>query len=254
MASLSLRDFWRGKLPLPHGFSPRRGGVSVAPFDGLNLGLSVGDDPQAVGSNRERVAAAFGFSLARVARLNQVHGAQVRFAEAGVIGVEGDALVSDDPGWLLAISAADCLPVLMLDSATGAVAAAHAGWRGVAAGVVLATVRALVARTGSDPCRFQVWLGPAIQGGCYQVGPEVVAALLADPTVPAAVARDDPQVAGRYRLDVPAAVRAQLLALGVPASAIEQSSVCTHCHPGCFSFRRDGRASGRHWALLHALG
>jgi YfiH family protein len=249
---LQPTDFWRGGLPVPHGFSPRVGGVSVAPFATLNLGMSVGDEVAAVAENRKRVAAAFGFDLERVARLNQVHGATVVRAREGVIGSEGDALISDDPSWLLAISAADCLSVLLFDTATGAVAAAHAGWRGVAHGVVRNSVEALTRAFGSDPKRLQVWLGPAIQGPCYQVGPEVVAAVLADSAVPAAVAVADPLAGDRYRLDVPAAVRAQLLALGVREDAISASEVCTHCHPGCYSYRRDGRQSGRHWALLRA--
>jgi len=254
MAGPPLADFWRGGLPVAHGFSPRSGGVSAPPFDQLNLGMSVGDDPQAVQRNRERVAAAFGLPLERVARLNQVHGAGVHRVAAGVTGLAGDALVSDDPSWLLAISGADCLPVLLFDPTTGAVGAAHAGWRGVAAGVVRATVEALATNFGSDPARLQVWLGPGIQGPCYQVGPEVVAAVLADAVVPASVAVADPSVADRQRLDVVAAVRAQLLALGVAEAAIASSGVCTHCHPGCFSHRRDGRASGRHWALVRARG
>jgi YfiH family protein len=254
MAPLRPSDFWRGPLPVPHGFSPRHGGVSADPFATLNLGLSVGDDPSAVAINRGRVAAAFGFSLDRVVRLNQVHGTEVVRAIDGVTGREGDALVSDDPRWLLAISAADCLSVLMLDHGTGAVAAAHAGWRGLAAGVVRASVERLTLHFGSDPARLQVWLGPAIQGPCYQVGPEVAAAVLADPLVPADVLSHDPQAADRYRLDVPAAVTAQLLGLGVPAAAISASEVCTHCHPGCYSHRRDGRNSGRHWAVVRARG
>jgi polyphenol oxidase len=254
MEGPALADFWRGGLPVAHGFSPRSGGVSAPPFDALNLGMSVGDDPEAVERNRVRVAAAFGAPLARVVRLNQVHGARVHRAGVGVTGLAGDGLVSDDPTWLLAISGADCLPVLLFDPASGAVGAAHAGWRGVAAGVVRATVEAMVAGFGSDPGRLQVWLGPGIQGACYQVGPEVVAAVCADAAVPAAVAVADPVTADRYRLDVPAAVRAQLRALGVADAAIEASDVCTHCHPGCFSYRRDGRASGRHWALVRARG
>jgi polyphenol oxidase len=251
--ALSEGDFERGPLPVAHGFSPRAGGVSRAPWDTLNLGLSVGDDPAAVAENRRRVAAAFAVAPTQVARLDQVHGATVHVAGEGASGRDGDAWIGDDPAWLLVVSGADCLPVLIVDGRRGAVAAAHAGWRGVAAGIAAATVAALTRRFGSDPADLQVWLGPAIQGPCYQVGPEVVAAVRADRTVPASVAWPDPGSAGRWRLDVPAAVRAQLEAAGVPAARIAASSTCTHCAADrCFSHRRDAGRTGRHWAVIRA--
>jgi polyphenol oxidase len=255
VAALRPEDFERGPLPVPHGFSPRAGGVSRAPWQALNLGASVGDDPSAVAENRRRVAAAFGVAPARLARLDQVHGAAVHVAGEGAVGSDGDAWVSDDPAWLLVVSAADCLPVLLVDRRRGAVAAAHAGWRGAAAGIARATVDALARHYGSDPADLQAWLGPSIQGPCYQVGPEVVAAVLADPSVPAEAAWPDPHSAGRWRLDVPAAVRAQLEAVGVPAERISASATCTHCASDrCFSHRRDAGRTGRHWAVVRAPG
>jgi polyphenol oxidase len=255
MGELTPADFERGPLPVAHGFSPRGGGVSAPPWHTLNLGASVGDDPAAVVENRRRVARAFGAELENVARLDQVHGAAVFEAAKGVTGREGDALISDDPGWLLAVSAADCLPVILVDVRRGAVAAVHAGWRGVVAGVAAAAVQALGRRYGSDPADLQAWLGPAIQGPCYQVGPEVVAAVRADPTVPAAIAWPDPGSAGRWRLDVPGAVRAQLEAAGLAPAAIAASATCTHCAADrCFSHRRDAGRTGRHWAVVRAPG
>jgi polyphenol oxidase len=246
-------DFERGPLPVAHGFSPRAGGVSRAPWDTLNLGASVGDDPAAVAENRRRVAAAFGVGPERLARLDQVHGASVHVAGDGAIGLDGDAWISDDPAWLLVVSGADCLPVLIVDRRRGAVAAAHAGWRGVAAGIAAATVDALSRRFGSDPGDLQAWLGPAIQGPCYQVGPEVVTAIRADPAVPASAAWPDPRVAGRWRLDVPAAVRAQLEAAGLSPGMVTASTTCTHCAADrCFSHRRDAGRTGRHWAVVQA--
>lgn len=255
MAALRPDDFERGPLGVPHGFSPRAGGVSPAPWATLNLGASVGDDPARVRENRHRVAAAFGVPPGRVVRLDQVHGAEVIVAGRDAVGRDGDALITDDPAWLLAVSAADCLPIVLVDVRRGAVAAVHAGWRGVAAGVAAAAVRALEARYGSDPADLRAWLGPAIQGRCYQVGPEVVAAVRADPAVPAAAAWRDPGTDDRWRLDVPAAVRAQLAAAGVPAPAIHASATCTHCAADrCFSHRRDAGRTGRHWAVVRAPG
>jgi polyphenol oxidase len=252
---LAVAHFERGPLAVAHGFSPRRGGVSLPPWDALNLGASVGDDPAAVRENRRRVAHAFGVAPERVARLDQVHGAAVHVAGPQVVGREGDALISDDPAWLLAVSAADCLPIILFDARRGSVAAVHAGWRGVAAGVAAAAVRALAGHFGTDPADLRAWLGPAIQGPCYQVGPEVVAAVRADPAVPATVAWPDAAVAGRWRLDVPGAVRAQLSAAGLSPDAIAASETCTHCAAErCFSHRRDAGRTGRHWAVVRAPG
>jgi len=254
-SDLATVDFERGPLSAPHGFSPRAGGVSRPPWDELNLGAAVGDDAAAVSENRRRVAAAYGVAVERVVRLDQVHGATVHRAGPGVAGREGDALIGDDPAWLLAVSAADCLPLLLLDARRGAVAAVHAGWRGVAAGVAAATVAALGRHYRSDPADLLAWLGPAIQGACYQVGPEVVAAVRADPSVPAEAAWPDAGAPGRWRLDVPASVRGQLVAAGVPAAAIAASDTCTHCAAErCFSHRRDRGRTGRHWAVVRAPG
>ena len=252
---LVAADFLRGSAPAPHGFSPRAGGVSSGPFASLNLGASVGDDDAAVAENRRRVAAAFGFDATRVIRLDQVHGTGVVVAGPDASGQEADASISDDPRWLLAISAADCLPIALVDLRRGAVAAVHAGWRGVAQGVIARAIAALAARYGSDPADLRAFVGPAIAGGCYQVGPEVVDAVLADPHVPASVARDDPSSPGRALLDLPAAAAAQLRGAGLAPTAIDASGLCTHCAVDrCFSHRRDRGRTGRHWLLVAAPG
>ena len=251
---LELEAFERGPLAAPHGFSPRSGGVSAAPFASLNLGASVGDAPTAIAENRRRVRAAFGVPEGRWMTASQVHGARVLVAGRDPIGAEGDALVADDPDWALAISAADCLPVLLLDARTGAVGAAHAGWRGTVAGVVGATLEAMARRFGTASEDVRAWLGPAIQGPCYQVGPEVVDAALAA-GAPEDAVRPDPGVADRWRFDVPAMVRAQLVEAGVPAVEIAVSATCTHCaEDRCFSHRRDAGRTGRHWAVVRAPG
>lgn len=254
MGPLTLDAFERGPLAAPHGFSPRSGGVSVAPYASLNLGASVGDAAAAVAENRRRVRAAFGVQEGRWMTASQVHGARVLVAGRDVAGAEGDALVADDPAWALAISAADCLPVLLLDARTGAVGAAHAGWRGAVAGVVGATVETMAVRFGTAAADVRAWLGPAIQGACYQVGPEVAEAAVAA-GAPEGAVRSDPSAAGRWRFDVAALVRAQLVAAGVPVSGVAVSTTCTHCAAErCFSHRRDAGRTGRHWAVVRPLG
>ncbi len=229
----------------------RAGGVSRGPYATLNLGLAVGDDPQAVGVNRARVAASFGLPLERVMRLDQVHGADVRVVGDDAIGAEGDAVVSDDPDWLLAVSAADCLPVLLHDPRTGVVAAVHAGWRGAVAGVVPATLAVMRERFGVAPSALQAWFGAAIRGPRYQVGPEVALAFRRA-EAPAEALWPDPEVQDRYRADVPALVRAQLLRWGVPNDQVADSRVCTSADRRCFSHRRDAGRTGRHWAIIRA--
>ncbi len=252
--SLTVDDFERGPLTAPHGFSPRSGGVSVGPYTSLNLGASVGDSPAAVSENRRRVRAAFGVAEGRWMTASQVHGARVRVAGRDPAGGEADALVTDDPSWVLAISAADCLPVLLLDARSGAVGAAHAGWRGAVAGVVGATLEAMALHYGTAANDVRAWLGPAIQGACYQVGPEVVDAAVAA-GAPGGVVWRDPSTADRWRFDVPGFVRAQLLAAGVPADAVAASTTCTHCAADrCYSHRRDAGRTGRHWAVVRPPG
>ncbi len=243
--------FVRGPLRVPHGMSLRSGGVSRGPYATLNLGLSVGDDTVAVATNRERFAASFGVALAAVMRLDQVHGATVRVAGVDPIGAEGDAVVSDDPDWLLVVSAADCLPVLVHDPVTGAVAAVHAGWRGAVAGVVPAAVGALRERYGSVPGDLQVWFGAAIRGPRYQVGPEVAAAFRRV-GAPAAALWPDPRTPGRYRADVATLVRAQLLQVGLEPARLCDAGLCTSADPRCYSHRRDAGLTGRHWAAIRA--
>jgi polyphenol oxidase len=229
----------------------RAGGVSAGPFASLNLGLSVGDDPLAVAANRERVAATFGVPLARIMRLDQVHGTVVRVAGVDPVGSEGDAVVSDDPTWLLAVSAADCLPVVLHDPDSGAVAAAHAGWRGAVAGVLPAVVRTLRERYGTEPGALRVWFGAAIRGARYQVGPEVADAF-ERAEAPADAVWPDPGVPGRFRADVASLVRAQLERAGVRAANLHDSGACTASEGRWFSHRRDAGTTGRHWALVRA--
>ena len=241
----------RGPLRVPHGMSLRSGGVSRGPYATFNLGSSVGDEVAAVATNRERFAASFGVDLAAVMRLDQVHGATVRVAGVDPIGADGDALVSDDPDWLLVVSAADCLPVLMHDPVTGAVAAVHAGWRGAVNGVVPAAVAMLRERFGSAPGDLEVWFGAAIRGPRYQVGHDVAEAFRGA-GAPDSALWPDPREPGRFRADVATFVRAQLLQLGLASARLSDAGVCTSADPRCYSHRRDAGRTGRHWAAIRA--
>lgn len=222
-------------------FTDRDGGVGAAPFDRLNLGGHVGDDPGVVAGNRRLVAAAVGLPLEQVLYMNQVHGREVAVVDGPWQGQapEVDAMVTRRPGLALAVLVADCVPVVLADPGAGVVAVAHAGRPGLAAGVVPAVVdvmRDLGAR------EILARVGPAVCGDCYEV-PE---------TMRADVAAVVPQSwsttrAGTPGLDVPAGVLAQLDKAGVVADRV---ATCTIEDPSVFSYRRDhttGRFAGLAW-------
>ena len=207
---------------LVHGFEQRLG---PAGWEGRAAG-------------RARVAAALA-DHGRLHLLKQVHGTVV-VAAPWEGRPEGDAAVADRPGLLLGIETADCLPVLLVDPVRRLVAAAHAGWRGTAAGVARAAVDALVAR-GSNPTDLVAALGPSIGVCCYEVGPELVPAF-----GPGGEAFFRPGPRGRLHLDVRAANAAQLRAAGVPDARIHLVSDCTYCRADLYhSYRREGRDAGR---------
>ncbi|MFC7635792.1 peptidoglycan editing factor PgeF [Streptomyces thermogriseus] len=227
-------------------FTDRWGGVSAVPYEELNLGGAVGDDPAAVRANRERAARALGLDPDRVVWMNQVHGAEVAVVDgpwtdaAGIPSV--DAVVTRQRGLALAVLTADCVPVLLADPVAKVAAAAHAGRPGLVAGVVPAAVRAMI-RLGAEPDRIVARTGPAVCGRCYEV-PEAMRAEVAA-VEPAAYAETS---WGTPAVDVSAGVHAQLERLGVHDR--QQSPVCTRESKDHFSYRRDrttGRLAGYVW-------
>lgn len=162
-------------LPLPHGFFTRRGGVSKGPFASLNCSLSSPDDREAVLQNRGRVADSFGLPPQSLVGCTQVHGTAVVAVEAPWVpgaGPRADAMVTQRPGLALGIITADCAPVLFADAEAGIVGAAHAGWRGAVAGVIEATIDAMV-RLGGRPDRIVAAIGPCIGQASYEVAADL---------------------------------------------------------------------------------
>jgi YfiH family protein len=218
------------------GFTTRAGGVSAPPWDELDLGLLVGDDPAHVRENRARVAAWAG---APVAWATQVHGADVHVvrgpddAAADTVG-EADALVSAAPGTAVGVLVADCVPVLLADPVARVVGAAHAGRRGLVAGVVQAALATMVAH-GADPGRVRAVVGPAISGARY----EVPAAMRdeVDAVVPGTACTTH---AGTPGLDLPGGVAAVLRAAGV--GDVRLTGWCTDADERFYSHRRAQRA------------
>ncbi|MBC3841982.1 peptidoglycan editing factor PgeF [Streptacidiphilus sp. 4-A2] len=226
-------------------FTDRWGGVSTSPFQQLNLGGAVGDDPAAVQGNRRLAAEALGLDPADVVWMNQVHGREVavvtgRQPEGSAPRV--DALVTDRPGLALAVLTADCVPVLLADPVAGVVAAAHAGRPGLAAGVVPAAVGAML-DLGAAAERITAVIGASVCGRCYEVPAPLrdeIAAL--EPDTRSRTSWGTPA------LDLPAGVRAQLARLGVTVRP--EPHICTLESADHFSYRREqrtGRLAGYVW-------
>lgn len=219
-------------------FSERGGGTSVPPHDALNLGWGTSDDPSRILDNRRRLAAALG--LPSFASPHQVHGTRVVGVGKGRAGagfehpaglIAGtDALTTSSPGVALAVLTADCVPIALVAPREGRVTVAHAGWRGTAAGMVAAAVRA----TG-EPRSLCAVIGPAVGPDHYEVGEDVALAVSAAARGGAVLAR----ARGRVRLDLPATVERLLKEVGV--RRIERDGSCTACRADrFFSYRRDG--------------
>ena len=220
-------------------FTDRCGGVSTAPYEGANLGLHVGDDPKAVMANRAALALRTGVS--GIATMSQVHGSTVLTAStAGEVG-EADALVSTTAGLALVVQVADCVPVLLADESAGVIGAVHAGWRGAVADVVRVAVDRMK-QLGAQPGAMQAYIGPAICGSCYEVGPEVVEQVgKVMPTAPGRTSWGTPSV------DLRSGMRERLERLGINSELLGK---CTYEHPETyFSYRRDG-VTGRQAGVI----
>ncbi|PSL04217.1 hypothetical protein CLV30_106223 [Haloactinopolyspora alba] len=227
--------------PVRFAFTDRLGGVSAPPYDELNLGGHVGDDPRAVRENRRLLTAAAGLGVDDVSYMNQVHGADVAVVdgpwpdEAPAV----DAMVTTVPGRALAVLVADCVPVLLADPDAGVAAVAHAGRQGLAAGVVPAVVRAM-RECGAR--KLVARIGPAVCGRCYEVPEQLRDEVAAEVPEAWSQTRD-----ATPALDLPAGVLAQLRATGADVADV---GTCTVEDARSFSYRRDGvtgRLAGLAW-------
>jgi polyphenol oxidase len=246
-------------------FTDRSGGRSAAPYTSLNLGVAVGDAPDAVRGNRNDTATRLGLRQDRVVWMRQVHSANVAHVTApfasdrpaadtvvtGTPGVDAlvtappavdavvtdppgvDAVVTGTPGLALAVLVADCAPILLADPVAGIVGAAHSGRPGTAAGIATALVGAMCER-GADPARITAAIGPAICGSCYEVPAALRDEVAAVVPEAYSTTRD-----GTPGLDIRAGITAQLRAAGV--GTIERDPRCTMESPELYSYRRDGR-------------
>lgn len=236
-----IRPDWPAPARVRACFTTRSGGGSEGPFASLNLGDHVGDDPKCVARNRASLRDRLGLP-AEPLWLRQVHGCEVADSAVALFGCAADASVARSPGQVCAVMTADCLPLLLCDASGRAVAAVHAGWRGLVAGVVEQTVGVL----GGDPGQILAWLGPAIGPDAFEVGGDVRDQFLAaDPGAGAAFRAG---VAGRWLADLYTLARGRLENVGV--REVFGGGYCTYSDPGrFFSYRRDG-VTGRMAGLI----
>lgn len=232
-----------------HGFFGRAGGVSSGDFAGLNVSLSVGDNPASVTANRDIVADTMGLGPLMI--LRQTHSTRVETL-AGPIApssLEADAMVTATPGLALAILTADCTPILFADPEYGVIGAAHAGWRGAVEGIIGNTIAAMIA-LGAAPSRIRAAIGPTISGPNYEVGETFRADFLA--LHPGGAHHFQTPAGGRPHFDLPGFVVEQLAAAGI--GSIVNLGACTYAAPERYFSHRyathRGTSTGRQIAVI----
>ncbi|HQR03212.1 MAG: peptidoglycan editing factor PgeF [Proteobacteria bacterium] len=244
MSALILPD-WPAPARVAAVATTRRGGCSRPPFADLNLGDHVGDDPAAVAANRRHLHQLLPELPAEPLWLRQVHGNHCVHAEAITADTQADACVTRHPAQVCAILSADCLPILLCDETGTVVAAAHAGWRGLAAGVIESTVAAME-RPGAN---LMAWLGPAIGPAAFEVGEDVHDAFTrGDSAARAAFRPRNGGVGGKWWCDLYQLARLRLKRLGV--ERISGGEHCTHGNPDLFFSHRRDRQTGRMASLI----
>lgn len=249
---VTLLGDWRRPGGVAFAFTGRRGGVSRPPFESLNLGSHVGDDPAAVAENRSRALAALGMGPweGNLVVPNQVHGSHVcvvRSADAAELArvrteaAEGaDAVVCVAAGVPALMCFADCVPVVLV--APGGYALAHSGWRGTIAGVAARALDALLAGTGADVSQTLAYIGPHIRGTDYEVSPELLERFVGE--------FGERVRAGEGRLALAEGVRCALERAGMRPDQVAESDVsCPRATDGWFSYRAEGGRCGRHGAV-----
>ncbi len=237
------------------GFTTRHEGVSRPPYNSLNLGSNTLDLPHYVKGNRSLLARACGARLEKMITVQQVHGTDLLVIDSKnqdishFLRLECDGIVTNQPGLLIAIGTADCVPILLCDPVKKVVAALHAGWQGTAGNIVAKGVEALCSCFASTPSDILAAIGPAICADCYEVDQPV-----RDAFAKGGLVWEDcttPRSAGKWGLDLKEANRQLLLAAGIPAGQIDIATHCNACNPELFfSYRRDKGETGRHLGFI----
>lgn len=237
------------------GFTTRHEGVSRPPYNSLNLGMNTQDQQANVEGNRSLLARAFGITQEALVTPRQVHGNDILVINepnedfSHFLTVEGDAIITNQPGVMIGVCVADCAPIILCDPDQKVIAVVHAGWKGTAARLAAKTVAGMKAEFGSDPARLHAAIGPCIQKCCYEVDAPVRQAFLGG-----GIDWDgcsELKSPGKWQLDLGAANRELLLLSGVRAEAVQLSDQCVCCHSEqFFSYRRDKEESGRQMGFI----
>lgn len=241
----------------------RKGGVSRAPFDSLNMSFSTGDDPAAVRENRRRFLSVLGIDPALIISCHQVHGTHIEVVEKkdcgrGALSPDTavpacDGLLTEERGVPLTMNFADCTPLLFYDPMRRAAGLAHGGWRGTAGNIAGIMVRLMKEQCGSDPADILAAIGPAIGPCCFEVGSDVADAFgnLFSQEDMGRLAVPEKGKEGKFLLNLPMANRMLLLRAGLVPSHIEDARLCTFCRDDLFySYRKSKGKTGRHMAVI----
>lgn len=239
--------FESGLLKIPglvHAFCTRDSGVSPPPFNSLNFSVREGDSPENVSGNWNLLSAGFGIHAGQFFTLRQVHGNGILIVDSRSSGsgdLEYDAVASSEKGIALCVKTADCVPVLLADRNLKAVAAVHAGWRGTSLQIVSKMAAFLCEKFGVGSTELLVALGPAIGPCCYEVDSVVREAM----SGPAEQFFQQTGKHGKWKLDLPAVNRSQLINVGLPPENISSSGLCTACRTDLFYSHRAEKKTGR---------
>ena len=242
---------------LRHGFSTRKGGVSLPPWDSLNLGVGRGDDPAAVLENYRRFCAVLDIPTKRVILSKQIHETTVRVCTSADAGkglfssrdYTADALITNEPDLPLVVFSADCGIILLHDPVQHTIGAVHAGWRGCAAGILEKTVQTMKTAYGSRPENIRAAIGPCIGQCCFETDrdvPEAMLATLGNDAVPYLEQRGP-----KWHVDLAGLNRQWLLHAGLSPDHMDTCGICSACHPELlWSHRKMGDARGAQIAVI----
>ncbi|MBN2167566.1 MAG: peptidoglycan editing factor PgeF [Marinilabiliaceae bacterium] len=220
----------------------RHGGISKPPYNSNNLATHVGDNMQAVMENRNRLANELGINTDDFVFMNQIHSNRVVCVDDNLGGVcDCDALITNTKMKVLMVMVADCVPILFADEDCGAIAVAHAGWRGINKKIVSCVIDSLNGFYGCEPKNIKVWLGPSIKSCCYQVGEDVAFALHNSHGVKLEIGENE-----KFLIDMHEVIKFELFKKGINIDNIFSDNDCVACNSShYFSYRRENGVTGR---------
>lgn len=247
-------DFQKPSCSL-QGFTTRHEGVSRTPYNSLNLGTNTQDQQHSIEGNRSLLTRAFGITCDELVTVRQVHGNDILVIDEAnsdyshFLNIEADAVITNQPGVMIGVCVADCVPVLLLDPENKVIAAVHAGWQGTASRLVAKTVAGMKSLFGSNPKSIKAAIGPHISSCCYEVDEQVKQAFTQNGLTWDTFTSQTGE--GKWRLNLAAANKEMLFSSGVPVASIQVSELCVSCHRELFfSYRRDNGETGRQMGFI----